>query len=391
MPESIAPPPFGNSPLTVEWPILVNACHHAANREHLQELLRQSPDWSVLVSLAEEHGVTRQLAHELRNFPGNVPGEVQQKLLESNRSQVLATLGIIAELFRLLQWFRSKGMQVLVIKGPVLSARAYGDACARQYGDLDLLLRSGDIERATQLMKGAGYEPRVPLNAIKGRKIPGEYAFRNSPEGILVELHTEQSLRYFPRALPIDEYFSRQANVEIDGRAVPAMAPEDEFVHICVHGTKHLWERLKWIADVSAILRKGDDLNWERVRESADRAGTRRMLHVGMLLANDILGDPLPEKFKDPIRRDEATMRIVPKIKQRLPFAGYRSPGLLERAAYRSTMRGGGLAGAAYLWRLSTSPTESDWKEETGSRRTFPLDTLRRLMRLARLYGRGGK
>jgi hypothetical protein len=49
--------------------------------------------------------------------------------------------------------------------------------------------------------------------------------------------------------------------------------------------------------------------------------------------------------------------------------ASWNAPrALWERTVCRMSMRGGGIAGAAYLLRLSLSPTEEDWQkgEEHG-------------------------
>ena len=99
--------------------------------------------------------------------------------------------------------FAASGVEALVIKGPVLSVRCYGDPGLRQYGDLDLIVRDEDILRSTELMISLGYEPVVPLKAIHAGRIPGEYVFRQSKTKLLVEFHTERTFRYHPRPLPL--------------------------------------------------------------------------------------------------------------------------------------------------------------------------------------------
>jgi len=37
---------------------------------------------------------------------------------------------------------------------------------------------------------------------------------------------------------------------------------EDELVLICIHGAKHFWERLMWIADVAALISRQTAINW---------------------------------------------------------------------------------------------------------------------------------
>jgi hypothetical protein len=53
-------------------------------------------------------------------------------------------------------------------------------------------------------------------------------------------------------------------------------------------------------------------------------------------------------------------------------------------------MRGGQLAGAAYLLRLSLSPTEEDWVEGKEEKRSWMVDAMQRPMRLLRKYWSDG-
>jgi len=53
---------------------------------------------------------------------------------------------------------------------------------------------------------------------------------------------------------------------------------------------------------------------------------------------------------------------------------------------FRTRMRGGLFRGGAYLLRLTLSPTEEDWKENTGKKQGKIVETLGRPLRLARKY-----
>jgi hypothetical protein len=293
-------------------------------------------------------------------------------------------------MFRLIDPFAAAGLEALVIKGPVLSVRCFDDPAVRHYGDLDLVAYDEDILRFTELMIGLGYEPSVPLTAIRAKKAPGEYAFHQPGTKLLVEFHTELTFRYHPLPLPLENLFNRQARVKIDVRQIPALSPEDELILICVHGAKHLWERLSYIADVAAFV-SNQELDWRRVKLAADEVGAERMLYVGLQLAADVLGALIPEKFIASVRSDRAVERLARQVVQWLPAAGSAPPGILTRAIFRMRMRGGIFSGPAYLLRLSLSPTEEDWIEGAENKRYWLLDALRRPFRLARKYGRDNK
>jgi Uncharacterised nucleotidyltransferase len=376
----------------VEWPLLLECASAAPDPIHITELLRKA-DPAVLLPLAEEHGVTGLLANAVREVPvKTLPlPDLRRNLKERRRAQLFFALAMTAELGQLLDRFAATGIECLVVKGPVLSQLAYGDPGIRQYADLDLLVRHCNIHWATQVLMEAGYEPDVPLSAIAAGKIPGEYLFCRPNSRLLVELHTEHTFRYFPKALPLEDFFARQSRVRLDSQEVPALSLEDEFVLICIHGAKHFWERLMWIADVAALVARHPGLDWARTRATARQVGAERMLHVGLRLAQELLRTSLPPEIARRVQADESAARLAGQIKRWLPLAGFASPGLIERALFRVSMRGGIIAGPAYLMRLSLSPTEEDWVEGAEEKRHWLLDALRRPFRLARKYARPEK
>jgi len=384
--------PFGNEFLAVEWPLLLECCTPCTNAERLRALLARKPDWRVVVSLAEEHGVIAQLHERLhKEAAAAIPSEIGKSLRDRHRAQLLFTLSMTAELFRLLEKFRSAGVESIVVKGPVLSVRAYGDPGLRQYVDLDFLIRARDLLSATRALIDSGFDPDVPTEAIQAGKIPGEYLFMKPGTRLLVELHTEHTFRYFPRPLPLEDYFVRRTMVALDGNRVPALSAEDEFVLICIHGAKHFWERLMWIADVAAMTAGGTQLNWGVVKESAKAVGAERMVNVALRLVQELLQTEIPAEMKGAVESDRPTKHICGRILSWLPFAGFAPPSLPVRALFRVQMRGGLISGPAYLLRLSLSPTEEDWVEGAETERSWISDAVRRPFRLMKKYGQDGK
>jgi hypothetical protein len=313
--------------------------------------------------------------------------EVHDKLRELQRTQTLFALQLTAELFRLLAHFANAGIQVLITKGPALAVRCYGEPGMRQYGDLDLIVREADMRRATQAMLDLAYEPRISLTAIDAKKTPGEYAFRKPGTDLLVEFHTERTFRYHPRPLQIEKLFERSAFVTIDSREVPVLSLEDELVLICVHGAKHFWERLMWIADVAALISR-QPLDWDRALAVATEVGALRILHLGLRLAADLLDAELPPHLKAAAQSDRTVAKLAAQIESRLVHPELHDMGVLQRAAFRVQMRGGLFPGLAYLLRLSLTPTEEDWSPKEGGNHSALMDAISRPVRLAKKHGR---
>jgi hypothetical protein len=335
--------------------------------------------------------VVAQLSAALeRQEESRVPRLLTDAVRQSRKNQTLSTLSLSAELFRILDLFQSASLDTAVVKGPGLSQRAYGNPASRDYGDIDILLRHSDVARASQLLIATGLEPRISDRELRSGKTPGQYFFRRHESGAAIELHTERTLRYFPRPLPIEAFFQRKTNVDIDGHAIPVLSLEDEFVFISIHGAKHFWERLMWIADIAAVVHRHPQLDWSRVRQTAAEVGAERMVRVAVLLAERLLRISMPVEMKRRVVADKSCASIVRKIESWLPYAGYEPPLLAQRALFRLRMRGHLLAGTRYLTRLSFSTTEEDWSPDAAapSPASSLHEALRRPFRLAKKYRR---
>jgi hypothetical protein len=385
------PNPSDVAAFSGEWAALLEAASPARDSHRLVNLLR-SADWARLLLLAEVHGVTGHVAVGVRERQeALIPLEVRQELAARQRVQSLFTLRLTAELFRILQLFASEGIGAMVVKGPVLAMRAYADPAIRIYGDLDLLVRQRDIRRATVLLVAAGFSSAISLGAVDAGKIPGQYLFSKRDSNLIVELHNDFTLRYFPRRLPLEDYFARQTAVRLDAHEVPALSVEDELVLICIHGAKHFWERLMWIADVAGLLSRQKNIDWRHVEDSAEAVGAQRMLHTGLRLSSDLLNVQLPEAIQRAVHADMPAARLSQQISQWLPAAGHAAPKLLERAMFRLRMRGGLFSAPAFLLRLAFSPTEEDWQASTQDKGHSLIEAAWRPFRLARKHGSGRK
>jgi Uncharacterised nucleotidyltransferase len=371
--------------------LLVACATPPNNQQAISECLAAKPDWDLVFRLGEEHNVIGILPLRLQRgaFP-SIPAEVHEKLQARVRAQNLCALSMAAELFQILDDFAAVHIEPLLIKGPSVSLLAYGDSAVRTYGDLDLIVRHRDILTASQHMLAMGFEADVPETAIRAEKIPGEYFFMRPDTKRIIELHTEPTFRYYPRPMRVEDLYSRRRSVILDGRAIPVLSLEDELLLNCIHGAKHFWERLIWIADIAGIVARNRQLDWAKAWQVAQDVDAERMLLVGLQLAVTLLGSKLPDEMTARIAQDGAVASLCHQILGWLPMAGYAPVSLPQRARYRVRMGGGGLPGLLYLSRLSLSPTEEDWAEGKEERRFWLWDALRRPFRLMRKYGQDG-
>jgi hypothetical protein len=287
-------------------------------------------------------------------------------------------------LFGVLQALEKHGVCATPYRGPVLAAQAYGDAAMRQFSDLDIIVPQRQIVAAHRALLALGF--RSLISGLESpdafRQIPGQYAYGKGAE-TLVELHTERTLRYFPRGLDLEKLCERREFVRVAGRQVLTFSLEDTLLLLSVHGSKHLWERLGWIADIAALTSR--PLDWRLVLERARERGIQRMVLLGAGLAAQLFHAPLPNEVADCLKRDAVARRLIDGIGQRFFAAGQAQLGVFSRFAFRVRMRGSLAQGVPYAVRLAMMPTELD--RGRHARYLEPLYAFLRPLRLARIYG----
>jgi hypothetical protein len=291
-------------------------------------------------------------------------------------------LQLTAVLLRILRLFAEEEIAAVPYKGPTLAAHIYGTIARRQTGDLDILLRKTDIYRARELLLANGFQPRYP-------DTPGTLAFRMSsryseellsPDNVQVELHWAFANRDVPFPLKLEDLLPRLDTISIGPSTVPTFRPDDLLLILSVHGAKHRWDRLEWIAGIAELLRS-PEWEWPELIRRANELGARRTLFLGMLLAHDLLEAPIPEDVLAAVRSERWIQRLATDVRERLlsakSGAGGGEGGVLSRNLFQFPLQQSFRDQLRYLGYRFTTPNRPDsWKTVTVGERSLPIHAL---------------
>jgi putative nucleotidyltransferase-like protein/methyltransferase family protein len=358
----------------------------------VRALLRGELNWSDVVATAFQHHVASFLYQNLRLTPEElVPTVWLDSLRQYTRESSGLALLLLSELLCIHEIFEAERLPLIPYKGPVLSWLAYRALTGRTFIDLDFVTKQEYIPRATSLLKGAGFTAAfAPQEELAGSRgpAPGQYAFFRESSRAQVELHTEQTLRYFPVPLDFDKMSRRFITVEIAGRKMRTFSVEDTLVMLCVHGTKHFWDRLAWIVDVAELV-AAQPVDWEHASRIAAEMKSTRVFLLGLLLAHEWLGAALPQPVLERAQRDAAVRWLAEKVRAQFEGNADASPGAVPRSLFRLRSRDSIGQGMRHLLRLTLSPTERDRQTTRLPRFLAPLYVVLRPWRLLREYGLG--
>jgi hypothetical protein len=362
--------------------------------EDVRLLIQNRLDWPGAMAIAEHHRLSPTVYEIVANVARDLVSPVQLDALRQATTRSTASgMVLLQELLRLKQLFEGAHLFAIPYKGPILAWIAYGSFVRREYSDLDFVVEQRCIPDVVTLLNASGYSPQFdPREVHDGQKesAPGQYSFLSRPHKILIEIHSERTLRYFPKPIDFDVLASRSMTVEIGELQIRTFSVEDTIVMLCVHGAKHFWERLSWVLDIAKLVTVRE-VNWPLALEIAGKMESTRVLLLGLYLAHNLFGATLPDPVVRTISRNHAVEKLAEKVSEQ--YAGISDPGegVLQRAIFRIRSRDGIGQGLRHTLWLALSPTESDRETVCLPRWLSPLYALVRPLRLLREYGSGLK
>ena len=316
------------------WRLLVECARHAAGLTSAREVGAAAAlidDWAAAERLASVHGLLPWLARALAS--SGMPGAACEPLIGAASAGAARTLGQLRRLAELCALLDRAGVPVLPYKGPALSLQLYGDAGLRQSVDIDLVVPFESYARARAVLLGAGLPPRRGHSERQERTLfasLGHAPFGNGSD--FVELHWRFVDRRFPFALDVEHALARARTIRIGGSTLPVMADDDLLAVLAMHGTRHLYERLEWLAGVTRLLlaQPGEAA---RLDAHATSLRARRMLRVSVHVAQRILGFPLDDGWRHALATDPDAARVGEAMAAELEAHVLRDVPLLAGAA----------------------------------------------------------
>ena len=289
-----------------------------SNKKQIQELVAGNCDWDYLLQLADRHGMQPLLHWHLNAVCSDaIPDDARQHLRVAFQRVSALNILLTHELQELLALFAENEVRAVPYKGPALALQLYGDVALRQFSDLDILVHPQDILRARDLLLARGYAQLPPLTEDQQAvllRTQCNLPFTKERNRMIVELHWTVSAPSFARPFERDDFWSRLVNGQLQGKEIKLPCNEDLMLALCIHGSKHLWERLAWICDIAGLVRANPDLNWAELSQRARATGSERMLFLGLRLASELLQAQLPSEIETALNHDASIETLAKEV-----------------------------------------------------------------------------
>jgi hypothetical protein len=310
---------------------------------------------------------------------------VLQRLSSRYRAIAQRNLYLSVALSELIAHLGRTGIPALAFKGPV-AASHYRSPASRPFGDVDVLIPEERRADAFESLSVAAYRP------LQESVEPSAYAmpFHREEGAVWVDLHWGFAKSWFGRSLTFEQLWRGGNLVTLGRQETRVFSLNDQLLHLCIHGAKHgptPWPKLKWIVDVGTLLRASRPDGGRALLEHAEDVGCRRMLVLGLALAEEVLSMDLPRELHAAVRNESAVRRLAPRVTEALWSQGSASFEATDRIRFDLDTRERHRDRLAYLWDRALTAGPRDAEALPPGIRWPLLHRPVRLVRLAVRYG----
>lgn len=194
------------------------------------------------------------------------------------------------------------GIRTMLLKGAPLVLHTYRSHALRPMADIDVLVPTGQVQRAIEVLSVAGWRPYSPTSS-------DFFRFRHALCLIDAE-ERELDLHWhclFELAGPGDDDFLWTSARPLDFNGVSTLAPDPtrHLILTILHGLR--WNPappIRWIPDSMAILKNhADEIAWDDVVAFAKERRFTYRLHLGLSYLRQRFDAPVPAAVVTELQR----------------------------------------------------------------------------------------
>lgn len=230
-------------------------------------------DYIALLNDINVFAIKSQVYHYLKSHPqiSSYSLFFLNNLKDSYERASYQNLMLRHELSQLLDFFEEEALEVIPLKGIIFSETYFDSFLARGTADIDLFIRSQDLQKSIALVKAAGFT-KEELEDPSNNHCSFVKTNSNSSLSVTVELHWNLDKEYYSD-LNIDVFWDNSIRYS-NYQYVKELSIQDTFYFTCLHAVRHKMDSLKYFIDLLQILSRYAleiDYNQLKSRAKADK------------------------------------------------------------------------------------------------------------------------
>jgi len=303
-------------------------------------------EWDGFFSLLRPQRIMPLIAYNIRSWPDEFkpPAEKVSELNQIFLMGAVKNLLIGRQIQEVVDALDKAGIESLLLKGPALGRSVYPDPAMRLSGDIDLLVKPGDLKRSEKILSDdLGYTCKMDCHQFSAEEFHHQiYIPKN--KGVTIELHWSADGGYgiFSEDW-LDTIFKRKIQIDSEDLKCNTLCPVDNLFFLAYHDIfQHQTLQLDWIVDIARVinsLKYPED--WEELRNKCKKYHIRRSLELALEAASLWVDEKIPEDYSDfstwpeicqyEIELWQYAPTMNSSLKSILYFKLLRSPSILDK------------------------------------------------------------
>lgn len=189
-----------------------------------------------LINAAEGERLTGPLVSAVEDGVLSLPAELAEVLWDRHTEAIKWCLHLEHRLLEVRRQFEfGGGIQHLVLKGPAIAHLDEVDPAVRTFADLDILVASGDIDRAVSILEADGCQRPWPERRPGYDRRFAKSVTLTYPDGVEIDVHRSICDGVHGFRVPPERLFAVPDHFLLGGERVPALS----LVHRVLHAAYH--------------------------------------------------------------------------------------------------------------------------------------------------------
>lgn len=287
-----------------ELTIIQEFIHQKSDLELIDQKIKKLDSFQVFLELSYAHGVLPIVYQKLSQSKiSSTHKDVLQNFKETNNLIAKQNFFMTGQLMHIIHVLESNNIPCIPLKGPMLSFLLYKDINTRQFSDLDILIHPSNIKSTCSLLSSLGFNLVDDIDIELFDFIKDyfyDFTFINKHNNLVVELHwaldKKNTILQHTTLLFESSYPMRFNSSDID-----QLQTDIQLLYLCLHGSKHRWERFEWMCDVDRLIRQ-NEISWNHLLDLAINSNSKNKYLLGLKIVIHYLNTPI---------RDEKTINLL--------------------------------------------------------------------------------
>ena len=230
--------------------------------------------WSGIILYVCDSGLAGFALQALKNLDINIPNGLIEELKTASARTAASNLHLEARFEEVASTFNQAGIDLLALKGSVLSRLVYKRCDLRPMVDIDVMLKPDDALDGCGLFEQIGYSKGEDL--LRPDFFPRFYYeveyHSNEQLPVKFDVHARPFRAGRYRAtVPDDGFWHGAVRMNVGKGWVLVPSPERMLLHLCCHAALHGASRPLWLLDIKYYARTLTQDQWRDFLQLARR------------------------------------------------------------------------------------------------------------------------